>query len=254
MRVNRSNNVSPPSSEASAKLMLGAWRHLQFAALQFIAALSPRVHDAAVRQRSAQVFCASAWQVLPGYLLASILISAVLSRIVAITAESYGLSHLALEAIISVFVVEILPLVSTLFVVMRAVPSAMQQLGAGRRVDADMLRTALPYSVGNSLAVLVLTVLGGIISLFVAYLVVHGFTLWAWPAYTRLIGEVFDPILSLAFLVKLGLFAVSVGIAPTTLLLESRQRDPGLREMRVMVRLLLLLVAIEGSFLLLRID
>jgi phospholipid/cholesterol/gamma-HCH transport system permease protein len=227
---------------------------LQFSALQFIAALSPRVHDASVRQRSAQVFCASAWQTLPGYLLASILISAVLSRIVAISAESYGLSHLALEAIISVFVVEILPLVSTLFVVMRAVPSAMQQLAAESWDNADILRLALPYSVGNFLAVLVLTVIGGIISLLVAYLVVHGFTLWAWPAYARLIGEVFDPILSIAFLIKLCLFALAVGIAPTTLLLESRQRDAGLREMRVMVRLLLLLVAIEGSFLLLRID
>lgn len=228
------------------------YRYLKFAALLIISAFSPSIHDRTTRQQSARILCAAAWQTLPGYLLASILISAVLTRIVAVTADSYGLSYLALEAILRVFVVEVLPLVSTLFVAMRAVPLAMQRLSAIPGRPGPTIRDALPYAVGNAIAVGVLAIIGGIVSLLVAYIVVYGFSHWALPAYTRLIGQVFDPVLAIAFLAKISLFGVAVGVAPTTVVLDPGKRDAGLREMRVMVRLLLILVLIEGSFLMLR--
>lgn len=236
---------------------LGAWlaaqyRYVSFAALLLIAAVSPRIHDRPTRQRSAAVLCCAAWQTLPGFLLASILLSAILSRIVAVTADSYGLSHLALEAILRVFVVELLPLASTLFVAMRAVPMAMLHLAAVPGRPEAGVRDTLPYVVGNTVAVIILAIIGGIVSLIVAYVVVHGFTQWGLPAYSRLIGQVFDPILAIAFSAKILFFAVAVGIAPATVVLDPRKRDTGQREMRVMVRLLLILVLIEGSFLMLR--
>lgn len=231
----------------------GQYRYLRFAALLFIAACSPRIHDRATRNHTARVLCAAAWQPLAGYLLASLLISAVMTRIVAVTADSYGLTHLALEAILRVFVVEVLPLASTLFVAMRAVPMAMQRLSSAQAGRSDaVLRDALPYAIGNASAVVILAVIGGFVALLVAYPVVHGFSPWALPAYGRLIGQVFDPILAIGFAAKIALFGVAVGIAPTTVALDPRQRDPGLREMRVMVRLLLVLVLIEASFLMLR--
>lgn len=228
------------------------YRYLQFAALLVISTFSPRIHDRVTRQKSARILCAAAWQTLPGYLLASILISAVLTRIVAVTADSYGLSYLALEAILRVFVIEILPLVSTLFVAMRAVPLAMQQLASIPTKAGPTIRDALPYAVGNAIAVGVLAIIGGIVSLFVAYLVVYGFSHWALPTYARLIGQVFNPLLAIAFISKILLFAIAVGIAPTTVILDPGKRHAGLREMRVMVRLLLILVLIEGAFLMLR--
>lgn len=230
----------------------GQYRYLRFAALLFIAACSPHIHDRHTRRHTAQVLCTAAWQPLAGYLLACLLISAVMTRIVAVTADSYGLTHLALEAILRVFVVEVLPLASTLFVAMRAVPMAMQYLYAKTGRNDAALRDALPYAVGNASAVVVLAVIGGLAALLVAYPVVHGFSPWALPAYGRLIGQVFDPVLAIGFIAKIALFAVAVGIAPATVALDSRQRDPGLREMRIMVRLLLVLVLIEASFLMLR--
>lgn len=230
----------------------GQYRYLRFAALLLIAAFSPGIHDRPTRQRSASVLCCAAWQTLPGFLLACVLLSAILTRIVAVTADSYGLSHLALEAILQVFVVELLPLISTLFVAMRAVPMAMLHLAALPGRPGASLRDALPYVVGNAAAVVILAIIGGIVSLTVAYPVVHGFTQWALPAYSRLIGQVFDPILAIALSAKILFFGIAVGIAPATVILDPRKYDTGQREMRVMVRLLLILVLIEGSFLMLR--
>lgn len=232
--------------------LAGQYRYLRFAALLLIGILSPRIHDGSARCSTARVFCNAAWQTLPGYLLASLLISAVLTRIVTVTADSYGLSYLAQEAILRVFVVEMLPLGSTLFVAMRAVPLAMQRLAAAPGQPRRDLRDAIPYAAGNAAAVVVLAVIGGIVSLLVAYLVVHGFNRWALPAYARLIGQVFDPVLAVAFSAKIVLFGIAVGVAPATVVLDPLRHDPGLREMRIMVRLLLVLVLIEGTFLMLR--
>lgn len=235
-----------------AAWLAGQYRYLGFAALLLIASLSPGIHDRPTRQRSASVLCCAAWQTLPGFLLACILLSAILTRVVAVTADSYGLSHLALEAILRVFVVELLPLISTLFVAMRAVPMAMLHLAALPGRPGAGLRDALPYVVGNAAAVVILAIIGGIVSLIVAYPVVHGFTQWALPAYSRLIGQVFDPILAIALSAKILFFGIAVGIAPATVVLDPHKYDTGQREMRVMVRLLLILVLIEGSFLILR--
>ena len=232
--------------------LAGQYRYLSFAALLLLASLSPSIHDRLARQHSARVLCCAAWQTLPGFLLACILLSAILTRIVAVTADSYGLSHLALEAILRVFVVELLPMMSTLFVAMRAVPMAMLHLAAQPGRPDARLRDALPYAVGNATAVVILAIVGGIVSLIVAYLVVHGFTQWGLPAYNRLIGQVFDPILAIGFSAKILFFGIAVGIAPATVVLDPRKYDAGQREMRVMVRLLLILVLIEGSFLMLR--
>jgi phospholipid/cholesterol/gamma-HCH transport system permease protein len=230
----------------------GQYRYLRFAALLLIASFSPGIHDRPTRQRSASVLCCAAWQTLPGFLLACVLLSAILTRVVAVSADSYGLSHLALEAILRVFIVELLPLVSTLFVAMRAVPMAMLHLATLPGRPGAGLRDALPYVVGNTAAVVILAIIGGIVSLAVAYPVVHGFNQWGLPAYSRLIGQVFDPILAISLSAKILFFGIAVGIAPATVVLDPRKYDTGQREMRVMVRLLLILVLIEGSFLMLR--
>jgi len=90
--------------------LAATYRHLRFAALLLIAAASPRVNHRQNRHRSARIFCLAAWRPLPGYLLATVLLSAILTRIVAVSAAGYGLSHLALEAILRVFVIELLPM------------------------------------------------------------------------------------------------------------------------------------------------
>lgn len=233
-----------------ASWLLATYRYLHFAALLIVAAFSPRIHDAANRRQTALVLCNAAWQPLPGYLLASILIGSVVTRVIAVGADSYGLSHLAVEAIVRVFVIEVLPLVASLFVATRAVPMAMHHLVRQRRSPTPAsVHDALPYAVGHSIAVVVLAVLGGLVALLVAYLSIHGFTQWGLPGYSRVIGLVFNPVLAIAFAAKIVLFGMAVGMAPAMVVLEPGREDGGMREMRIMVRLLLILVLIEISFL-----
>jgi phospholipid/cholesterol/gamma-HCH transport system permease protein len=222
-----------------------------FSALTVVAALSPASYDRRTGRGLACMLCLGAWQMLPGYLLASILISTVLTRIVAVTAASYGLSHLALEAIVRVLVLELIPLAAALFVALRVAPVTMQRLGRPAGDPPPAYRDLIPYAVGSAGAVIVLAVLGGISALAVAYLVVHGISQWALADYARLIGLVFDPTMAAVFSIKLLLFAIVVGIAPTTVALDAGPLDPVARQMRVMARLLLMLILIEAILLIL---
>ncbi|PKO35445.1 MAG: ABC transporter permease [Betaproteobacteria bacterium HGW-Betaproteobacteria-7] len=222
-----------------------------FSALSVVAALSPASYDRITGRGLAGMLCLGAWQMLPGYLLASILISTVLTRIVAVTAASYGLSHLALEAIVRVLVLELIPLAAALFVALRVAPVTMQRLGRPAGDPPPAYRDLIPYTVGSAGAVIVLAVLSGISALAVAYLVVHGISQWALADYARLIGQVFDPTMAAVFSIKLMLFAVVVGIAPTTVALDAGPLDPVVRQMRVMARLLLMLMVIEATLLIL---
>lgn len=222
-----------------------------FSAFTVIAALSPASYDRRTGRGLACMLCLGAWQMLPGYLLASILISTVLTRIVAVTAASYGLSHLALETIVRVLVLELIPLAAALFVALRVAPVTMQRLGRPAGDPPPAYRDLIPYTVGSAAAVIVLAVLSGISALAVAYLVVHGISQWALADYARLIGQVFDPTMAAVFSIKLMLFAIIVGIAPTTVALDAGPLDPVARQMRVMARLLLMLILIEASLLIL---
>ena len=224
-------------------------RLLAFSALTLAAALSPSCYDRRARRGLSAVFCLGAWQILPSYLLASVLVSTVLTRIVAVTSASYGLSHLALEAVVRVLVLELVPLAAALFVALRLAPVTMQRLARPPGAPPPGYRQLLPFVVGSAGAVLALAVLGGISALAVAYLVVHGVNPWALANYTRLIGQVFDPATALVFTVKLLLFAAVVGLAPATVAAEAVALDPARRQMRVMARLLALLILIEAALL-----
>lgn len=233
-------------------LLFNARRLSLFSAQIFLAALTPSFHQSLLRQRTAQVFCCSAWQTLPSYLLACALISAVLTRLLTVSAAGYGLSHLALEGLLRVFVVEILPLAAALFVAARAVPLSLRHFAQDSVRRQASLFDVLPCVLGNALAVVVLAIFAGGLCLLIAYPVVHGFNPWALPAYSRLIGQVFDPLLSLVLGAKIFAFALAVGIAPASAVLETRQ-SPANLEMRIMVRLYLALLLVEIFFLALRI-
>lgn len=242
--------ITRPTPRHHAPYFLRLAAFARYCTLIIVATLSPGTYDAPTRRALACLFCLGTWQTASGYLLGNLLVSAVLARIVAVTAASYGLSHLALEALIRVFVVELLPLVVALFVALRVAPFTLQQLG--RHKQRPALRSIIPYVAANALAVIVLAILGGISAIVVAYLVVHGFSLWALPAYSRLIGLVFDLPLTLAFVGKLVFFALTVGIAPTSVVLDTNPDERNSRDIRVMARLLLMLLLIEASFLMIQ--
>lgn len=197
-----------------------------------------------LRLAAAEAICAATWRVLPGYALGSLLLAAVLTRVVATTAASYDLSHLALEAMVRVFVVELLPLAAALFVAMRSGLAALATFARqpAQRVDLPLWRQRiLPGVIGSSVAVVTLTLVSSSLALLIAYPVMHGFTPWALPAYTRLIGQVFDPVTALVLAWKVTMFGLVIGLLPAAAMLSRRSGSEG----RVLALLLASLLMIE---------
>lgn len=243
----------PPSPGFPALRSLFRWLERQgriqrFAWLTLAAAVTPGTYDGPARNTLAQALCAAAWLTLPGYFLGCVLVSVVLTHVVAVTAASYGLSHLALEAVIRVHVLELLPLAAALFVALRALPATLAGLQAipvasGPRPQGEVVA----YFVANLFAVWVLAIASCVAALVVAYLVLHGFTLWALAGYARVVGQVFSPLVTAALALKVLFFALAVGLVPLSLLSDTGHRQRGGAEMRVMARLLFFLVIIEGA-------
>jgi phospholipid/cholesterol/gamma-HCH transport system permease protein len=239
------------------RVLMREWHFLLFAAATLLAMLSPATYVRPVRRAMAQSICFSAWQVLPGYALMVVLFGAAMTHIVVVTAASYGLSHLALEAVVRVLVVELIPLVAALFVVMRSGMALLNRLADLRAEGVDLRQPAvfdqqvLPGVVGNLFAVMLLTLVSGSLLLCVAYLVVYGLTPWGLPGFTQLVGQVFDPITAPGLLLKMFLFALAVGVVPATQILDPLRRVMVGNEMRITARLFLTLALIEAGALVL---
>lgn len=229
------------------------WRFLLFGASLLAATLTPATWRSAVWQDVARAICFCAGQPLAGYAFFSILFGATITQVVAVSAASYGLSHLALEAVVRVFVLELLPLAAALFVALRSGIAVLDRLAALRAqgtalTDGAAFRHAvLPGFVGNLFAVPLLTLVSSVVVLCVAYLVVYGLTPWALGGFSHLVGQVFDPVTLPGFFLKIGLFALAVAVAPATVALDAPRRAAANGEMRVMARLFLSLALIEGA-------
>ncbi len=233
------------------------WKLIRFAAVAIAAAFSPATYTPAVWRAAAQTICYAAWQPFPGYALLSILAGAVLTHIVAVSAASYGLSHLALEAVVRVYVVELIPLAAALFVALNSGLGCLNRLATLRAQGEDFGDPVLfgmhvvPAVISNLLAVVVLTLVSGLLVLVVAYLIVYGLTPWGLADYTRLVGQIFDPVTAPGLLLKIFLFGIAVAIAPASVVTDPPRRAAFGSEMRIMARLFLSLVLIEGAALVL---
>jgi ABC-type transporter Mla maintaining outer membrane lipid asymmetry permease subunit MlaE len=100
---------------------LASWWHLlHFGSLALVVALSPSTYRRANRQTIAVHLHRSTWEVLPWFTALSALLSLVLIHIVLVSAQSYGLSKYALEMVVRVLVLELIPLSAALFVALRS--------------------------------------------------------------------------------------------------------------------------------------
>lgn len=211
---------------------------------------------------AAQVWRSSA-PLLLGFALMITLVSLVVMRIVLVTALSYGLSQYALQMLVRVLVLELIPLTAALFVAVRvSLPAAVELarmreqdvLVAARRRGTDVLRLhILPRAVGSFFAVLLLAALSSVICLVLAYLVVHGFSPWGLERYTRTVGQVFSPTVTLIFSLKVMAMAMAVSIVPIGAALHDsgRVNDPAVKtlagglELQGLVRLFAAILLIE---------
>ena len=85
-----------------------------------MAALSPSTYGPAARAVAVRQIYLTAWKVLPGYLAFSTLLSLVLIEIVRSAARTYGVAQYSLELVLRVLVLELIPLLTALFVALRS--------------------------------------------------------------------------------------------------------------------------------------
>ena len=250
-----------PSAGPASRLLsvLANWWGLAwFGAVALVLALTPSTHAAAGRAATARMVHATTWQALPWFAVLSALVGLALTRIVVVTAQSYGLSQLALEMVVRVLVLELIPLSAALFVLLRAAMSgdvlpAPAGLAGGmaalRGITLARWRLEIvPRVLALAFAVLALAVTSGVLVLALAYTVTYGFSPWGFDAYTRMIGRVFDAPVGLGLVLKTLLFSLAVGVVPLASALQESTRRPAsttgfaVRSGTVRVTVLLLLV------------
>ena len=238
-----------------------SWWHVVHAgALVLVLALSPSTYTRSTRAALARHVYLGTAPLLPWFALFAALVSVVIIRIVVVTAVSYGLTQYALEMVVRVLVLELIPLSAALFVALRAtVPaggelSAMHASGAlhaQEQAGADPLRhELLPRVVAGMFAVLLLAAVSCVIAMLLTYVAVYGFSLAAFGGFTRTLGQIFEPGLALVLALKTLFFSLAVALIPVAAFLRGPQSAvaPGSRaspELDSLVRLFTAILVIE---------
>lgn len=248
------------------------WQLLHFAVLIATLALAPSSYNARHRPVLARELVLGSAPHLPWFAVMTTLISLVIIRIVVVTSASYGLSRYALEMVVRVLVLELIPLTVALFVALRnTLPAGVafaQELAVQRAVagapdktnnadDANLRqliglqREFFPRAVAGMFAVWLLGAVSCVLALVLAYLSIYGFTPYALQGYTRVVGQIFNPAVALILLLKIVFFSFAVGLIP----LASSYHGASARQGHVyglsdMVRMFSLLLLIEAASLL----
>ena len=256
--------LSPPGAltdmgRALLRWFGGWWRVVHLGAQLLVLALSPSSYTRANRLAMAHHIVVGTAPMLLWFTLLSSLISLVIIRIVVVTAASYGLSQYALQMVVRVLVLELIPLTAAIFVALRiGLPDGRELARMRLRGELDALRQhgldplaheVLPRTLAGAFAVLMLAVVAGLVTLVLAYLTVHGFTPGAFERYTRTVGQVFSPAVTLIFTIKTFLLALAVSLIPVASAIydlpHGKARTSA--EVRALVRLFLMMLLIEAA-------
>lgn len=243
---------------AATVAWLSAWgRAMRFAFTALAAALSRATYDAPTRAIALRQVYFTALQVWVGFALFAALLSLVITDITVVTARRFGLEQYALELVFRVLVLELLPLVTALFVGLRsgaaintevALMQLSGELAAMQAANVDPLRRQfVPRVLATATSVTALTVLACTLALALAYLVMYGTSPWGFADYTRTVALVFTPAALAGFVVKSLAFGVIVAVIPIAAGIETARqvRSAPIAVMGGMVRLFFALVLIE---------
>jgi phospholipid/cholesterol/gamma-HCH transport system permease protein len=204
---------------------LNIWRDtLMFAGRALLTAASPAAYNSATRTVVMKQIYFTAVQILPGFTVFAALLSYVLIQIVVTTAASYGLSEYALEISMRLLVLELLPLLTALFIALRS-SSAINTEVALMRINGELLALEsacvdtmrlefMPRVIGGMISVLALTAVTSVVALVLAYLAVYGWQTWSLPDFSRVMGNVFDNAVLLGILLKSLAFGLAVTVIP----------------------------------------
>jgi phospholipid/cholesterol/gamma-HCH transport system permease protein len=241
----------------AGRWVAGWWRIVHFASLMLVLALSPSSYHRANRVAMARHLYLGTAPILPWFAVLSALISLVVIRIVVVTALSYGLTRYALEMVVRVLVLELIPLTAALFVALRCTLPHGSEIGEMRlrgELDArqgpePMQHEVLPRIVAGVFAVVMLAAVSSVVTLVLAYLSVYGFTGGGFAAYTRTVGRVFGPAVTLIFALKILFLGLAVSVIPIASVLYDapRANSRSSAELQALVRMFLVILLIEAA-------
>jgi phospholipid/cholesterol/gamma-HCH transport system permease protein len=214
-----------------------SWRRLgRFAGYAMAAALSPSTYSPAAREMAVRQIYFMAWKVLGGYLLFTAVLSVVLIEVVSQAARTYGVAQYAVELVLRVLVLEVIPLMTALFVALRtgsevgaeiALMRVSGEIEDSEHIAAMPLYTELAPRVGAAaLSVFALTTLACALASGLTYTVFYGFTDAGFQSYTRVVARVFDELVLAGFVLKCLLFGLAVALIPIATGLEARRGEP----------------------------
>jgi phospholipid/cholesterol/gamma-HCH transport system permease protein len=244
---------------ATLRWLAGWWRIVHLGAVILVLLLSPSSYGRGQRSAMARHVYLGTAPILLWFTVLSSLISVVIIRIVVVTALSYGLSKYALEMVVRVLVLELIPLTSAIFVALRcAIPNAaeiadLRAQGGFAALAGDDLdplrREVLPRVVAGMFSVLMLAAVACVVTLLLAYVSVHGFAAGAFASYTRTVGRVFEPAVATIFAAKTFFFGLAVALIPiATVVFESaRTRLRMSTELQGLARLFTVILLVEAA-------
>ncbi len=220
---------------AARRVLLEWWHLLHLSAVVMVLAISPSSYSRSHRAVLARHLYSNTAPILLSYTLVCALVTVVLTRIVLVTALSYGLSQYAMQLVIRVLVLELIPLTAALFVALRCtIPDGAEllamhangQMHADGRAPVDSIRREiLPRAVAGLLSGTILAALSSTVVLIVAYVSSYGFSLSSWGTFVRLFGQVFNPAVTLIFFLKTLFFCLTVSLIPMASALYGMRGD-----------------------------
>ena len=220
--------------------LFGWWTVVFIGAQLAVLALSPSSYGAEARGAVLRQIYHAAGPGLPGFTTLMALFNVVLIRILVVTAFAYGLTQYALDAVVRVLVLELIPLIAALFVAVEYTIPGGSELYKLRRSGAlqalrergvePLSHEVLPRVLAGMFAVLLLAALSCFLSLVLAYIAVHGFTLAGVPSYMKTL-----------------LFAIAVALLPVANALRDipRRASRTSVELQGLVQMFVLMLVIE---------
>jgi phospholipid/cholesterol/gamma-HCH transport system permease protein len=253
------NSAEPVENEATAALgWFLAWgRALRFGFAVVAAVLSPKLYTPHARMATTRQIYFTAWQVLPGFTVFAALVGVVIVEITLRVARGFGLEQYALELTFRALVLELMPLLTALFVALRSGAAISTEIAlmriAGEFSDLSSAgiepfeREFVPRVAAAAVSVFALTTLACIFVMALSYLLMYGASPWGFAPYTRTVALVFTPLALGGFVLKSIAFGVVVAVIPISAGLDTT-REPKSAPVAVMggmVRLFFALGLIE---------
>ena len=236
-----------------------AWARITFfGSVMVVRALSASSYGPETRYNLARHVYLDTVPILGWFTALSALFTLIITRIVVVTSSRYGLSEYALEMVIRVLVVELIPLTAALFVALRCtIPSGaalVEMRSAGHFGDLHRARLdpisveVLPRLIAGIFCTITLTALSCVVAGVLAYPAVYGFNAAALDGYFHMAGRVFDPLFTFIFVLKVVFFALAVAVIPMASGLNNIEGD-GSREsaaLQGLVRMFGVLLILEA--------